>query len=531
MFDLAALYQFGSLSSFYFFAAGIAIVVAFLLWRRRTLIGAWYLMWLEVAVAAWSCAAAFEMAATVVPLKIWWTQVSYVGVTSAPVFFFLFAAEFGQQSHWLSTHRVAALFLLPAFFLFAAATNQFHGLIWQEVWMRPDSFWAMYEHGPLFWAMVVYEYTLLVAGIVFLLQAQRLFPDFYRIQNTFLLIGVLLPLGGNLVDVFGFTPLPGVNWTPMSFALSGVILALGILCFRVLDVVPIARKQVIDAMSEGIAAVDNSGRIVDANPAACQFLQSDTAGLIGMRARDVFAPWYATLVVMEPGSGSVEIQLSYGFKKTSWLEIQRSEIRDARGRLWGQLILMRDVSDRKEAESRLIQMAATDELTGLYNRRRFFELARGEFNRAKRYSSPMTIFLLDIDYFKRINDEYGHDAGDTALRCIASMMSSQLRSLDVLARLGGEEFVALLPETHQFDAERIAERIRSEIESTAIDLPETILFATVSIGVAGYSKEMQDVGELITRADEAMYRAKRDGRNQVCLATPRNLVQSKTRLA
>ncbi len=116
MLDLAALYQFGFLSYFYFFASGIAIVVAFLLWRRRTLIGAWYLMWFEVAVAAWSCAAAFELAATVVPLKIWWTQISYVGVTSAPVFFSFLLLSLVSKAIGFPPNESPPFLFCPPFF-------------------------------------------------------------------------------------------------------------------------------------------------------------------------------------------------------------------------------------------------------------------------------------------------------------------------------------------------------------------------------------------------------------------------------
>ncbi|MGM0645881.1 MAG: diguanylate cyclase [Thermodesulfobacteriota bacterium] len=521
MFFRPAMYQFGALGAVYVVAAGIAGAVALLLWRRRDLIGAGYLLWLEVAAGVWSLAVAFQLAALPIPLKIFWTKVSCLGISSAPVFFFLFAAEFGQQSHWFTPRRIAALFVLPALFVLAAFTNDFHGLVWQEVWLRGESAWAAYEMGPFMWVIGAYEYCLVVAGIFFLLQAQRLFPDFYRMHNAFILVGVLLPLAGNLIDLFGRTPMPGVQFTPMAFALSGVILALGILCFRVLDVVPIARKQVVEAMSEGIAVVDAVGRIVDVNPAACGICSAPVGELIGRRAAEVFAPWYDQMLSQVAGQNGVEVQIFPDGGPSRWLEVQSSAIRDTRNRLWGRLLLLRDISARKIVEIRLTHMAATDELTGLYNRRRFFELARAEFSRAQRYGSPMTVFLLDIDHFKKVNDEYGHDAGDIALRAVAVCIANQLRSLDVLGRLGGEEFVVLLPETHQAEAEQIAERIRSVIEQTPIPLPKKHIFTTVSIGVAEYTEDIQDIDTLISRADAAMYRAKRNGRNRVCRTGPR----------
>jgi diguanylate cyclase (GGDEF)-like protein len=164
-------------------------------------------------------------------------------------------------------------------------------------------------------------------------------------------------------------------------------------------------------------------------------------------------------------------------------------------------------------------LATIDFLTGIYNRRHFDELATAEFARAQRYMRPLSVLILDIDHFKTINDRLGHAAGDAVLQRVAVLCSSEKRESDILARIGGEEFAILLPETTQSAAVQLAERLRSQIcDSTTTILGEKVK-VTVSIGVAGSSVGMAGIQALIRRADQALYVAKTSGRNKVELSS------------
>jgi diguanylate cyclase (GGDEF)-like protein len=163
-------------------------------------------------------------------------------------------------------------------------------------------------------------------------------------------------------------------------------------------------------------------------------------------------------------------------------------------------------------------LATTDGLTALFNRRHFEELARAEWARFQRYGRPLSLLLLDIDNFKSINDRFGHDAGDLVLKAVAFICKTTKRQIDVAARIGGEEFVLLLPETDEADAETAAERLRKAIQAHTRTLPGENLEVTVSIGVAGASQAMSGFEALLKRADEALYEAKRTGRDRVVRA-------------
>jgi diguanylate cyclase (GGDEF)-like protein len=173
------------------------------------------------------------------------------------------------------------------------------------------------------------------------------------------------------------------------------------------------------------------------------------------------------------------------------------------------------------AEERIRDMAMTDELTGLRNRRHILHRLAEEVSRSRRTGRPLSLFMLDVDHFKRVNDQHGHDAGDAVLRSVAAMVVRALRTVDLVARYGGEEFLVLLPETDSAGAALIAERIRSWIETMRVDLRGQEIGVTASIGAATLDPADSGTGDeelLVKRADAALYRAKAAGRNQIVWA-------------
>jgi diguanylate cyclase (GGDEF)-like protein/PAS domain S-box-containing protein len=160
-------------------------------------------------------------------------------------------------------------------------------------------------------------------------------------------------------------------------------------------------------------------------------------------------------------------------------------------------------------------MAITDYLTGLYNRRKFYEYATQEFERSRRYQRPLSVIMMDIDHFKRVNDTYGHAIGDQVLQGWAWVIKNNLRQVDILARYGGEEFVILLPETPIDEAIQTAERLR--ISASDATLPTRVgnMSVTISLGVVCLDESCRNLEELLDRSDQAMYASKRTGRNKV----------------
>lgn len=173
----------------------------------------------------------------------------------------------------------------------------------------------------------------------------------------------------------------------------------------------------------------------------------------------------------------------------------------------------------EENQRALQDLSVRDPLTGLFNHRQFYQLLAAELARSQRYGHQVSLLMLDIDYFKRVNDSFGHLAGDQVLRQLPELIRGQLRINDIPCRYGGEEFGVILPETAGEQALEVAERIRSVVAREPVELPDGgSLRITVSIGVATYGGGAQSEERLVSAADSALYRAKRIGRNRVCVA-------------
>jgi diguanylate cyclase (GGDEF)-like protein/PAS domain S-box-containing protein len=211
-------------------------------------------------------------------------------------------------------------------------------------------------------------------------------------------------------------------------------------------------------------------------------------------------------------------------------------VKDRAGKVTGYVSANRDISRRRQMEDILRQshreveaanlelqqalereknLARTDSLTGLFNRRHFFTLAEHEFKVAKRYNAALSISVFDLDYFKHVNDRWGHQVGDEVLKHISRIVQSQLREADILARYGGEEFILLMPNSNAKEAEQVSERIRISINTYRIEQANTVQKITVSMGIAELTPTVESLDHLIRHADKALYDAKKAGRNCV----------------
>lgn len=173
---------------------------------------------------------------------------------------------------------------------------------------------------------------------------------------------------------------------------------------------------------------------------------------------------------------------------------------------------------REQSETRLLKIAQTDSLTGLANRVRLNAVFEQERARCLRHGTPMSVLLLDLDHFKQVNDRFGHEAGDLALKQVSKILRQTLRATDVPTRLGGEEFVVLLTDTAADKALQVADKLRLAIEASPALFQDQPILLTVSGGIAQFGSDGHDLRSLISRADQSLYQAKDDGRNRILVA-------------
>ena len=203
--------------------------------------------------------------------------------------------------------------------------------------------------------------------------------------------------------------------------------------------------------------------------------------------------------------------------KTYWLDLSIMPLRNRDGKVSHFVAIERDVSVQKVLQQQLAEQAERDPLTGLYNRRRFFEKTALSWNAYVESKEAFAILDFDIDFFKSVNDTYGHDTGDIVLQHIAHLLQSVCTEEDLVARIGGEEFSMILSHVTLEQALNVAERIRTTIENTPINLPSGPLKVTISIGIAVVDPRDKTTDSVLNRADLALYQSKHSGRNRSTL--------------
>lgn len=278
----------------------------------------------------------------------------------------------------------------------------------------------------------------------------------------------------------------------------------------------------------GYHSLDRNGRIVRMNQTELGWLgygadevvgRKHMADLMSEESRGVFARAFPAFV----RSGRVnDLALSLVRKDGSLLPVlvNATAVFDDAGSFVMSRSTVVDATERRKLEAELQSQANTDMLTGIGNRRLFFQLAERELSRSRRSRSPLSLLLLDLDEFKAINDAHGHEAGDAVLRTFAASCAALLRDIDIFCRLGGEEFVLLLPGTDSAQAQAIAERLRAQAGALRVVRATPgapVLAFTVSIGVATLRPDdaADGIDSMLRRADTALYCAKHDGRNRV----------------
>ena len=283
--------------------------------------------------------------------------------------------------------------------------------------------------------------------------------------------------------------------------------------------------NITEAAQDAIVMMDPTGRISFWNPAAEHIFGYLREEALGQNLHQLLAPerYHETQdkafpAFLNTGRGNaIGKTLGLHARRKDGVEIAVAISLSAiqmQGQ-WYAVGILRDETERQSQEAELRRLATTDHLTGLANRRHFLAQVERELERFKRYADPAALLMLDLDHFKQVNDAYGHAIGDAVLKHFADLAGQALRKIDLLGRLGGEEFAALLPGTTMAGAYPLAERLRCIVmESPAATDAGPVGFS-VSVGVALFAPDDHDAGAILIRADRALYRAKHRGRNRV----------------
>ncbi|MEE9912769.1 MAG: diguanylate cyclase [Deltaproteobacteria bacterium] len=514
----------------------LLLFMAAMIYRaRKTAPTAYSMMVLCVLVVGYIVCNSLEQVTTTPGGTLFFAKMTYLFLMAIPVFWIDLAWTYTDKDNRLRLSQILVLFLIPVISDVLVFTNEWHGLIWTSVAYVPlEGLLTMrVEHGFWFYIAASYNYLLLIVGSFMIFREFLQSLRIYRRQASWLLAGAVFPLVFNLIYLFGLIPGLVKDYTCFGFFFSVICFYIGIFRYRLLELLPIARATIIEQMRDGVVILNSDLTILDLNPQARRAIGQD-ANLIGQPFR-VLEPLCPALyhacremitrrTAGEPAAGAApQIIGPPGAGEDRYFDIKCVPV--IRGKvIVGHLITLHDVTEQVALWKRIEELARTDELTSLYNRRHFMEIYSHELERANRYKKPLALGILDIDFFKKVNDQYGHPAGDRVLARFGPTLRSALRDTDIVARLGGEEFGVLMPETHEQEAYKVFCRLKELIakqEVMSSDLSfaadgECMISITVSIGIA--SREANDAIDnraLLERADRALYQSKNKGRNRV----------------
>ncbi|HEY6797388.1 MAG TPA: diguanylate cyclase [Kineosporiaceae bacterium] len=545
-----------------FVAAPAGLLIGALAWRRRHAVPSMrYVVLLSAGLVQWSLSATAAACFDDLDLQVAFTLGFFPGVSVVALGFYLLCRRAVDRDFQVTRRSRLVVGAAPTLVTLLAVTNPWHGWVISSARLIGRPAMLEYHVGPGYWAHTVYCYGLMSWGLNGVLRgALTRTSALQRRQLVTLLAASGLPLAGNIWTVSHLGRGAVVDLTLPCFVLTAAIAGWATAQTDVLRLDPVARAVVLDRMQDAVLVVDTGRRLLDLNPAAERLLRLLVPDL---PARLTGVPWHELRFPAAarepdrqqlrvgglPGDGiqDGEYWLQAGGRAMA-VDIRSSVLRGRRGDPIGWVVVVRDITELRTRERELAatnarletmnqqlrgqletigrlqadlaEQAVRDALTGLHNRRHLLSALAADISRGRVTGVPLAVILLDIDHFKQVNDRHGHHVGDDLLIAVAGALAGAMRVGDTLARYGGEEFVAVLIGLEQHRAWARADELRKQCAAVAVPSESGPVRTTISAGVAtsqtvGYHPEL-----LLRAADEALYRAKAEGRNRVLLAGP-----------
>lgn len=500
----------------------IVAVLSFRVWQYKAQTGYRLILTTFFFIIIWIIAQALELAVNDLEGKIFWRNIAYISVFGAPAVYFKLVMQYTHHTRWYRSRLCnAVLILVPLVFHILLWTNGSHELIRQDVHIDVSGFFPVLgkTFSVLFWPFVPYNFLVTFLTFGFLLQSMLHKSIQEKKQLLMLSVGLLLPVITTALTFFDTHPI-NFDLTPAVFSISGLLISFAVFRYSLFNVLPVAYSRIFQDLQQGIIIFNADDRVADMNRAASEMLDLDIQQSISKTWHELFAREGALEILYD----RKEENQQSGFLQTEFLtsrsgceryfDISLRRISDRREKLIGWILTAYDITERKRSEEQANYIALHDILTGLPNRRAFFRLAEEQIAYMEQHEEGFGLVYIDIDNFKSINDTWGHQGGDFILKETARLLMRVVRQTDIAARIGGDEFVLLLPglscNEHLLS---VTDKIFSAAKRGVV-LNEQSISLGMSMGLCLYPRDGKMLEELLTASDAAMYQAKKSGKNR-----------------
>ena len=448
--------------------------------------------------------------------------VRHLGVASLPVALLVFIYRYcGKET---PRRQILLLSIIPCISWLVLLTNPWHLLFFSKIKLGVMNS-LKFDYGDYFWFVYLpYGYGLMAVGFIIALYELSRASRHHRKQIFILLLSLCVPFAVNIIGVFRLVS--EFSYTSLSFPAFFMIMAVAIFRCHFLVSNPIAYKTVFQTLRDGVIVFDQNNTVMDINPAAAKGLGRSAGKIIGQSFEKVFEPWEKVIGKYQSQIDLYdEIELNMnGIPR--FMSISITPLRNSNEIYNGRIFTIRDITTSKQHQISLETLAFHDPLTRLANRRKFAEEVEIALEKADESGENFAILYFDLNHFKLVNDTLGHETGDEFLKYVAARVASVLRKPDLLARVGGDEFVALLHNCDEAGIEVVLERLLENVRRP-FKIGEHTLIADLSVGAAFYPVNGTNLEELMRFADSEMYRAKQNSRKGVLYNNKISVSESK----
>ncbi len=501
-------------------------------WRKKTIPGANALFLLCIASSFYSFGYGMELMSTQIDQVNFWSKFQYIGLPFIPFLCLLLALTYTGEVKRVSSGVLAGL-AMPGFTTCVLRlTSEYQPFMYGKMTLVDNGFFPILNFEKGHWYYIHFVYFLVCSGlsIYVYVNAYQKAVGFKKQHILFMMVASALPFVSiyiNLNRLFLYQMDSG----PFFILLDYLMFTVGIFRYNIMYLIPLSRNNVFEWMEDGVLVLDLQGYVIDMNRSAKalfgvsnEWLTSNKLLEHVLKSEPELAhqinQWYEHMRanVTQPSDrmDSTVLEWQVGKEPIRTYNVRIRALMDQSSGV-GVMVMLSEVTKTKALVNQLKEMAQTDHLTGIYNRRHFIELVEGAVKEHLAKQQEAFVVVLDIDHFKKINDQYGHLAGDYVLKTMATWMQKQLREQDVLGRYGGEEFVIFMAKTNQDEGLHRIEQLRRQLEEMVFSYEEENIHLTASFGCSNLKitsrSNIKLFEEMFSAADEALYDAKNSGRN------------------